>query len=150
MTSTLTVTQQVAAPVEAVYAAWLDADALATWWWVNIPDTTYEVDAREGGAYRVASAAAGIEVRGTFVLLEPPSTLEMSWTWVDDGVPGADEHVRVDLTPHDGGTLVTVTHSVASAAGVADYRQGWEHVLGNLARGPVPGVGTDHGPTRAT
>ena len=132
----LTVTQHVAAPVEAVYASWLDADALARWWWVNIPDTTYAVDARVGGAYRVASAAAGIAVEGRLLALEPPRRIEMSWTWVDDGAPGAEEHVRVDLADHDGGTLVTVTHEVASPEGVGGYRQGWEHVLANLAAAP--------------
>ena len=135
----LTVTQHVAAPVDAVYAAWLDPDALARWWWVNIPDTTYAVDPRVGGTYRVESAAAAITVEGRFLALEPPHRIEMSWTWVDDGVRGAAEHVLVDLAPHDGGTLVTVTHEVATPEGVADYRAGWEHVLGNLSsRPPVP------------
>lgn len=136
MTHTLTVTQLVPAPREAVYDAWLDADALATWWWVNIPDTTYEMDPRIGGRYRVASAAAGIEVRGTILALERPHRIEMSWTWVDDGRPGAEEHVRVDLATHDDGTLVTVTHAVADKGAAGDYRQGWEHVLGNLGRRP--------------
>jgi uncharacterized protein YndB with AHSA1/START domain len=105
---------------------------------VNIPDTTYEMDPRVGGSYRVASAAAGIEVRGRLLALEPPSRVEMSWAWVDGGRAGAEERVRVDLTTQDDGTLVTVTHEVATADGVEAYRQGWEHVLTNLAGTPVP------------
>ena len=72
-------------------------------------------------------------MRGTYTQLMEPSLVEMTWTWLEGEVPGPEERVRVDLTEQDGGTLVTVTHQVADPAGVDDYRQGWQHVLGNLA-----------------
>lgn len=134
MTNELVITQQVPAPPTEVYAAWLSPEGLSRWWWVDIDDTTYSVDGRVGGDYLVASESAGMGVRGTFTGLEEPTLIEMTWTWLEDGQPGPEESVRVDLAPQDGGTLVTVTHQVAEAAGVESYRQGWTYVLGNLGR----------------
>lgn len=135
----LVVTRFVPAAPEQVYRRWLSADELQKWWWVNIPDTTYEVDGREGGEYLINSASAGIGVRGRFTRLVPPTPtepglIEMTWIWVDDGVDGPDEHVRVDCASEDGGTLITVTHMVDPAGSVDSYRQGWDHVLDNLTR----------------
>lgn len=140
MKQILVVTQQVPTTPERAYAAWLSAQALATWWWVDIGDTTYEVDGRVGGSYRVASTQAGIGVEGTFVTLERPRLIELTWVWLDGGRPGPEERVRVDFAPTGDGTLVTVTHTVAPDGDVAAYRQGWEYVLGNLATrsGSVP------------
>ncbi len=132
MSPVLTVSQRVPAPPEQVYDAWLTAEGLARWWWVAIPDTTYDVDARPGGTYRVRSERAGIGVHGTFLTLTRPSLIEMTWFWSEADVTGPEEHVRVDLVPDGDGTLVTVTHTVADPAAVGDYRQGWEYVLGNL------------------
>lgn len=146
MTHELVITQHVPAPPKEVYAAWLTAEGLSRWWWVNIGDTTYAVDGRVGGDYLVQSVAAGIGVRGTFTRLEEPHLIELTWTWLDGVDPGPEEQVRVDLGAQDVGTLVTVAHRVAAADGVESYRQGWEHVLGNLARqwmrgqGPTPTV----------
>lgn len=139
MTETLTVSQQVPAPPEQVYDAWLTAEGLARWWWVAIPDTTYDVDGRPGGDYRVRSEQAGIAVHGTFLTLARPRVIEMTWFWSDGDTIGPEEHVRVDLAPDGEGTRVTVTHTVADPDGVGDYRQGWEYVLGNLTTYAVAG-----------
>ncbi|GAA1146297.1 SRPBCC family protein [Ornithinicoccus hortensis] len=133
MNQTLVVTQHVAAPPETAYAAWLSPEALATWWWVAMDDTTYQVDGRVDGTYRIVSPAAGIGVEGRFLALEPHRLIEMTWVWLDQDRPGPEEHVRVEFAPRDGGTLITVTHTVAPDGDVEAYRQGWEYVLGNLA-----------------
>lgn len=131
--SDLVITQHVDAPPTEVYAAWLTPEGLSRWWWVTIGDTTYAVDGREGGAYLIKSAGAGIGVRGTFTTLREPDLIELTWVWLDKGTAGPEEQVRVDLTEQAGGTLVVVTHRVADPDGLEPYRQGWEHVLGNLA-----------------
>lgn len=141
MTTELVITQRVSAPPAEVYAAWLSPGGLSRWWWVHLGDTTYAVDGRVGGSYLIESAAAGIGVRGTFTNLVEPTLIELTWTWLEDAVLGPEEAVRVDLARHGTGTLVTVTHRVADPTGVEPYRQGWEHVLGNLERlhaGPQP------------
>lgn len=131
----LVVTQQVPAPPDQVYAAWTSAEGLARWWWPHWEDTIYQVDAVEGGAWRAFSPSNGIGVHGRFVRLQEPDLIELTWVWEDDDE--AQDHVRVELTEHDAGTLVTVRHRTTEA-GVDDYRQGWEFVLGNLAIAVAP------------
>lgn len=134
MSQDLVITQHVPAPPDQVYAAWLSPEGLSRWWWVDIGDTTYAVEAREGGALLVQSAGAGIGVRGTFRTLREPALIELTWVWLESEDAGPEELVRVDLAPRDGGTLVTVTHQVADPGEVESYRQGWTYVLANLAR----------------
>lgn len=140
MSQELVVTQHVPAPQTQVYAAWLTPEGLSRWWWVNVGDTTYDVEGWVGGEYLVRSRGAGIGVRGTFTRLEEPRLIEMTWVWLDDDLAGPEEQVRVDLAERDGGTLVTVTHQVAHPDGVEPYRQGWVHVLDSLARLPQSSV----------
>lgn len=130
----LVVSQHVPAPVQAVWEAWTAAAGWARWWWPHWPDTQYHVDARVGGSYRARSAHGAAGVEGEFVRLERLRTLEITWRW--DG-EGAEDRVRVELTPTGPGTLVTVRHRT-SMENEDTYRQGWEFVLGNLARvGPA-------------
>lgn len=144
----LVVTQHVHAAPSEVYAAWLTPEGMSRWWWVSIGDTTYDVDGWVGGDYLVRSQGAGMGVRGTFTRLEEPRLIEMTWVWLDGDDPGPEEQVRVNLEEQDGGTLVTVTHLVADADGVESYRQGWQYVLGNLARMPESSITlTQHVPT---
>ncbi len=131
-------TQTVPAPLEQVYAAWTSAQGWARWWWPHWADTTYVVDARPGGQWRAHSVQGGSGVHGTFVALDPPRALELTWVWEDDGVADpAEDRVLVELSPGEGGTTVTVRHTTA-AGGAEDYRQGWEFVLGNLTRALTP------------
>ena len=131
MTDRIVVTQHVPANPSTVHAAFTSADALARWWWPHIPDTTYAVDSRTGGSYQIRSAAAGIGVRGEFVAVEPPTSIRMTWIWLDDDRPAATEDVAVDFDPASGGTLVRVTHDCATNGD--DLRQGWIDVLARLA-----------------
>lgn len=133
MSAPLVVTTTIPAPPEDVWGAWASAAAWAHWWWPHWPDTGYVVDARPGGFYRAHSPSAGVGVHGIFTEVEDARRLSMTWTWEGEAVDPPREHVTVDLADHDAGTLVTVTHEVAGSGGADDYRQGWEHVLGNLA-----------------
>jgi uncharacterized protein YndB with AHSA1/START domain len=128
------VEQQVPAEPAAVFRAWTDAGQLARWWWPHLPDTRYELDPRAGGAYLIETDAAGIGIRGEFVELDPPRLIRLTWNWLNRGVPVVEEPVSVTLEPHDGGTLVRVTHELADLPDHADnIRIGWEDVLGRLA-----------------
>ena len=51
-----------AAP-ETVWAAWTTPSGLAAWWWDHWPSTTYAVDARVGGRYRIEAPEAGVGVK---------------------------------------------------------------------------------------
>ena len=61
-TGTVTVTRRVAATPDRVFAAWTDAERLAAWWWPQLAGTTYDVDARPGGRFRIRSPAIGATV----------------------------------------------------------------------------------------
>ena len=99
MGTQLVIEQEVAAEPSAVYGAWTSAEELAHWWWPQIPDTTYHVDARADGSYEIRSEAAGIGVRGEFLELDAPRLIRLTWNWLDGGVSEAEEQVRVTLAP---------------------------------------------------
>lgn len=126
----IVVSQRVPAPVEVVWRSWASAAGWARWWWPQWPDTVYEVDLRPGGGYLARSAVGGAGVEGEVVAADPPGTLELTWRWDGEGV---EDRVLVRLETEGEGTLVTVRHRT-SAPGPDSYRQGWEFVLGNLAR----------------
>lgn len=124
-------------PPAEVCAAWLDADRLAQWWWPQWPDTTYEIDAREGGGYRFHSAAADFGVHGTILRIGPQEDPElwMTWNW-DIGAEqdGPEELVRVRFEEHEGGTNVVMEHRLARAGeDTANPTQGWTDVMSRLA-----------------
>lgn len=133
MGTPLVVSTHINAEPTEVFPQWLSADALRRWWWPEIPDTTYTVDGREGGEYSIVSEERGMGIEGRFGSVDEPRRLELTWTWIDHGVPGEEEPVVVEFDGNDGGTAVTVTHDVANTDNVDSYRQGWDYVLGNLA-----------------
>ena len=133
MGAPVVVVTRVDARPELVFAAFTSADELARWWWPHIPDTTYAFDAHPGGAYAIRSEAAGIGVEGAVVRLDPPRRLDITWRWLNDGVPEREEPVTITLESDGDGTLVTVDHLLDDANDSGDsIREGWESVLGRL------------------
>jgi len=130
--------RRVQAPVEAVWRAWTTREGLATWWWPQLPDTTYEIDARVGGSYRFESRAAGIGALGEFTVVDEPGRLQMTWRWIGAAARELPDEVRVDIRPDGTGSVVTVTHQVNRPGDSGDgLRQGWGDVLDRLATGPL-------------
>ena len=126
----LVVTQDVPASIADVWVAWTTAEGLARWWWPHWPDSVYVMEAAGGGRWSARSAEGGTGVEGEVVRLGEPHLLELTWRW--DG-EGTEDAVRVELVEHGSGTRVTVRHRTPGS-GHADYRAGWEFVLGNLGR----------------
>lgn len=132
--TTITISRTVAAPPERAYAAWIEPEQLATWWWPHLPDTTYEVDARPGGSYRIDSPTAGIRVEGTFTEVEPARRLVYTWLWSsgrDGDVP--EDVVEVTFEPNGTGTVVTVRHTSVEDITQGGAEQGWNDVMNRLA-----------------
>ena len=137
MTQPVVLTQRVPAPPATVFAHWTNAGLLAAWWWPQWPDTTYEVDARVGGAYRIRSDGAGFGAHGVFTALDEPHRIAMTWVWETGEESSPEDTVVVEFAEHDGGTLVTVTHAVAAAdEDTSGLRQGWTDVLARLGELP--------------
>jgi uncharacterized protein YndB with AHSA1/START domain len=127
---------EIDAPVARVWEAWGSADGLAGWWWTHWDDVRIAADVRVGGAYRIEAPRVGMSVTGRFVDVEPERRLAFTWVWSDaDGV-SRDEAVDVAFAASGNGTRLIVRHTGpwADDAPAESYRQGWEFVLGELAR----------------
>jgi uncharacterized protein YndB with AHSA1/START domain len=135
-TTTITIARTVAATPERVFAAWTDAEQLAAWWWPQLGGTTYDVDARLGGRFRIHSSGIGATVTGVYTEVEPPRRLVFTWSWEDEGEPEAvvEDTVVVTFEPDDGGTLVTVAHTSVAHVPEGGAEQGWNDVIDRLVR----------------
>ena len=132
-TSTITISRTVAATPERVFAAWTDADQLAGWWWPQLGGTTYDMEARPGGRFRIHSPELGATVSGTFTEVERPRRLTFTWVWQDDGEPASEEDVVVvRFEPEGDATTVTVAHTSAAHVPEGGAEQGWSDVLDRL------------------
>jgi uncharacterized protein YndB with AHSA1/START domain len=134
MTERLVIERHVAASPARVWSLWTTPDGLAAWWWSFLPGTTYEVDARVGGTYRIESPDAGFGVRGTFEVVEHERRLAATWVWLDGTVEGAVEHLEVRFEAHAAGTNLTILHDGPwiTPEPAAAYRQGWDDTLAQL------------------
>ncbi|MGO0575466.1 SRPBCC family protein [Ornithinimicrobium panacihumi] len=131
---TLRIEQLVDASAGSVFDAWLDPQRLATWWWPDNPDTTFEVDPREGGRFAIRSASLGLGATGTYLVLHRPHILAMTWAWESDRGVGPEDVVEVEFTEvGDAQTLVLLAHHMAEPTDdLSNPEHGWREVLGNL------------------
>lgn len=132
------------APPADVFDAWTNPAVLRRWWAAEPTWSTplAEVDAREGGRYRLSMRTDTGEVHtvhGEFSEVRPPERLVYTWSW-DDGPDAAMSGseatvVVVDFVPDGTGTLVRLTHSgFAGDEILAMHDHGWQAVLANLER----------------
>jgi uncharacterized protein YndB with AHSA1/START domain len=133
-TSTITLTRAVAATPAWVFTAWTDADRLAAWWWPQLPGTTYDLDARVGGRFRIHGPAIGATVTGVYLEVDPPLGLAFTWCWEDDddAETVVEDTVVVSLQPDDDRTRVTVAHTSSAHEPDGAAEQGWSDVLDRL------------------
>jgi uncharacterized protein YndB with AHSA1/START domain len=134
--STITISRTIPASPERAFAAWTDVTQLAAWWWPQLAGTTYDVDARQGGRFRISSPAIGATVTGVYAEVDPPRRLGFTWNWEDEDEPEAtvEDMVVVTFEPGDGGTLVTVAHTSTAHVPEGGAEQGWNDVLDRLVR----------------
>ena len=135
-TSTITVTRIVGASADRVFAAWTDAEQLAAWWWPQLAGTTYDVDVRPGGRFRIQSPAIKVRVWGVYTEVEPPRRLVFTWNWEDEGEPAAvvEDQVVVTFEPDEHGTRVTVAHTSSEHVPEGGAEQGWNDVLDRMVQ----------------
>jgi uncharacterized protein YndB with AHSA1/START domain len=133
-----------AAPREEVFEAWTNPEVLKRWWAAAPTWETplAEVDAREGGSYRLSMRTETGEVhtvRGEFKEVSPPERLAYTWSWEEGPEPamaGSERSlVVVEFLVEGDGTLVRLTHSGFANDQIREmHAQGWEAVLANLER----------------
>lgn len=111
----LTITRRFPASPERVWRAWTDPAELALWFSPapNVPLASAEMDARVGGAFRIALRAGPrlSVIRGRCLEVVPCSRLVLSWTWEPPHeFEGIDTRVTVELRNVGGETELTLTH----------------------------------------
>lgn len=106
--------RDVAAPPEAVFAAWTTPESMTLWWDAGgEPLTRCEIDLRVGGSFVFVSPShAHMPFTGTYERIEPPHLLVFEAL----GATG-----RVALDDHGGGTRMTVEIICRSAEHLDDY-----------------------------
>ena len=138
----------IAAPAEALYAAHLDAGAVAAWRSPRgMRAEIHHFDPRPGGGYRMAFVYDDASIAGksgdnadvfeaTYLELVPNRRIVERVTFESDDPAFAEPMtVTTTFTPEAGGTRVTSTlENVSEAIGEADHRAGIASSLENLAR----------------
>lgn len=141
------VSQHVNAPRSAVYAALLDADAIAKWRVpVGMSSHVHEFDAREGGSFRVSltydapgrtgkSTSHTDTYHGHFAKLVPDEqVVEVFDFETPDPALRGTMTMTTTLTDADGGTDVVVVHDgIPDSVPSTDNETGTRMALANLA-----------------
>jgi uncharacterized protein YndB with AHSA1/START domain len=132
--STLRIDRVFAAPRERVWSAWTEPERLARWWWPERFGTTYEVDLREGGAFRFHTLdlppMGVLAVTGRFLEVRPPERLVYTWRWENEE---HESRVTVELRDVGGHTALGILHEGLPGAEERDnHVTGWNDCLDRL------------------
>ena len=121
-----------AAPDE-VYAAWVEADALATFIAPAPGTAQVEIEPRVGGRLRIVMTFPDrvTEIEGEFLVLDRPHRISFSWRPLRAAF---DSVVTVAFEPHgEAQTRMTITHSRLPHEWLDSYRRGWGIIRDELA-----------------
>lgn len=131
----LTVSRQIAAPIESVFNAWLDPRMLARFMTpgagMTVPKA--EADPVEGGRFAIIMKAGENEIphAGTYQEITRHSRLVFTWE-SPFSVDGST--VTLDFSGKDGMTNVALTHvKFASEESRDNHKGGWSAILDALA-----------------
>ncbi|MEL6765901.1 MAG: SRPBCC domain-containing protein [Pseudomonadota bacterium] len=133
----VTISRDIAASPERVFALWTDPEAMMRWFGKDgMTNVDMVFEAETGGHWHARASNADGEVfriMGTVHTIEPARRLLMSWTYeAPDGTLGNETEVEVDFAPSAKGCLVTVNHRRILYTPDA-FREGWEQSLGRMA-----------------
>lgn len=134
---TLHLARRFRAPPEKVFRAWTDPQALKQWWGPDGFTTPFvAIDLRVGGTYHIEMHAPDgriQQLRGTYVDIQPPNRLVMTWYWQgterDDGY---ESLVTVEFQAHGNETEIALTHERLPETSMGDYNGGWTSTLDRL------------------
>lgn len=130
-TQSITVEITVAAPVAAVWDAYITPEDIMQW---NSPSDDWHtpaatVDLREGGAFssrmEATDGSMGFDFAGTYTKI-----MEHELSEYDFG----DRHASVEFVPEDGGVRVSVTFDPETENPVEQQRGGWQSILDSFKR----------------
>ncbi|HEY7175786.1 MAG TPA: SRPBCC family protein [Micromonosporaceae bacterium] len=128
--TTVHITRTLSAPVDRVWTAFADADALASWFWPPRLAPKVAADVRVGGEFRIDATAGGFAASGTYQEVVPPTRLVMTWRWDGEDV---DSLVTIELTARGDVTDLDLRHErLPSEQSRDEHAQGWNDCLDRL------------------
>jgi uncharacterized protein YndB with AHSA1/START domain len=145
--SSTRISRRIRAPRGKVYAAFIDAEAVATWMVpTGMTSQVHEFDGREGGYFRISlsydaptntgkTSAQTDTYHGRFVKLIADREIVQAIEFeTDNPALQGEMTISVTLTDADGGTeLVAVHDALPPGVSPADNELGWSISLGKLA-----------------
>lgn len=131
----LTCTRTIAAPPEALYDAWLDAEHLARFMYPASFVTTVEAsnDPKVGGRFDVMMRTSEQDIPhwGIYQSLDRPNRIV--FTWNSPFTTDEDSTVTLDFRPVGTGTEVTLHHIRFPSEDSRDsHKMGWTDILAKL------------------
>lgn len=132
----ISITRDIAASPERVFALWTDPDAMMTWFGMapNINERMV-FEAHPGGAWAAyARDPEGNRFRmeGVVQAIEPARRLLQTWAYVDpEGTRHNETEVEVLFAPSAKGCLVTVHHRKIRFTPEA-FQEGWRQSLDRI------------------
>jgi len=142
MTSTgpsLTLVRRIKARPSIVFDALTTPEGIAHWWGPDAgPVLAAEAEPRVGGRFRVRFRmldASEHESTGTYLEVDPPRRLTMTWRWVGGVEDPGESRVEIVLRAIADGTELTLTHSLLhDEATRTSHERGWTGSLDKLER----------------
>lgn len=122
---TVRLTHHYKATREQVFEAWTDAGAMAQWFGPHSHTCKIEkLDVREGGEYQFrliptgevedpecgGDSSADSVCAGTFVVVQPPEKLAMTFSWIENGGDVGETLLTIELLEAEAGTELVLTH----------------------------------------
>jgi uncharacterized protein YndB with AHSA1/START domain len=134
----LTLKRHYPAPVEKVFRAWIDPEALKLWFGPSDEGKILvsETNPKVGGRYRIVMQMPSGEqhrVGGVYREIVPNEKLVFTWAW--ESTPERESLVTVQLKRADDGTDMTLTHEQFFDEAARDRHQhGWDGTMERLGR----------------
>jgi uncharacterized protein YndB with AHSA1/START domain len=127
---------------ERVFAAFVDAEQLRSWWGpVGFSVERLQFDAVEGTDYRIAMQPPEgdvFHIHGTFREVEPPRRLSFTFVYEEPDPDDQETIVALTFEPTDPGTRVILDQGpFKTTARLELHRAGWTDTLERLARSVV-------------
>jgi uncharacterized protein YndB with AHSA1/START domain len=136
----LVVTQQIAAPPDAVFDFLVDPAKMVRWIGAAV-----DLDPVEGGVLRIDIGGGDIAA-GQYLEVDRPNRVVFTWGWqAMEALPPGSSTVTITLTARDGDTVVELRHDGLSPALSTEHGKGWTHFLARFA---ILAGGGDPGPNQ--
>lgn len=133
--TSVTVTREISATPERIFAAWTDPAKMMRWWGPEGANVHHaEADLRIGGGFSVTfdtPDGATHTSAGEYLDIVTDERLIFTWQWITS--PEGRSLVSVLLTPSGPVTKVTVIHEKLEEDALEAHREGWRGALVRLA-----------------